>query len=131
VAKGAYVLADAEGGKPDVILMATGSEVRLCVEAYEKLKSEGVKARVVSMPSWELFEAQDAAYKESVFPTSVTARVSVEMAATFGWDRYVGPKGKIIGMHTFGASAPIKDLLKKFGFETENVVAAAKQVLGK
>ena len=131
VAKGAHVLADAEGGKPDVILMATGSEVRLCVEAYEKLKSEGVKARVVSMPSWELFEAQDAAYKESVFPTSVTARVSVEMAATFGWDRYVGPKGKIIGMHTFGASAPIKDLLKKFGFETENVVAAAKQVLGK
>jgi transketolase len=131
VAKGAYVLADAEGGKPDVILMATGSEVHLCVEAYEKLKTEGVKARVVSMPSWELFEAQDAGYKESVFPASVTARVSVEMAASFGWERYVGPKGKIIGMHTFGASAPIKDLLKKFGFETENVVAAAKQVLGK
>ena len=131
VAKGAYVLADAEGGKPDVILMATGSEVHLCVEAYEKLKADGVKARVVSMPSWELFESQDAAYKESVFPASVTARVSVEMAATFGWERYVGPKGRIIGMHTFGASAPIKDLLKKFGFETENVVATAKQVLGK
>jgi transketolase len=131
VAKGAYVLADAEGGKPDVILMATGSEVHLCVEAYEKLKADGVKARVVSMPSWELFERQDAAYKESVFPASVTARVSVEMAATFGWERYVGPKGRIIGMHTFGASAPIKELLKKFGFETENVVAAAKQVLGK
>jgi transketolase len=129
--KGAYVLADADGGKPDVILMGSGSEVHLCVEAYEKLKAEGIKARVVSMPSWELFERQDAAYKESVFPTNVTARVSVEMAATFGWDRYVGPKGKMIGMHTFGASAPLKDVLKKFGFLTDNVVAAAKQVLGK
>jgi transketolase len=86
VARGAYVLADAEGGKPDVILIGTGSEVHLCVEAYEKLKAEGIKARVVSMPSWELFEGQDAAYKESVLPASVTARVSVEMAATFGWD---------------------------------------------
>jgi transketolase len=95
------------------------------------LKAEGIKARVVSMPSWELFEKQDAAYKESVFPPSVTARVSVEMAATFGWERYVGPKGKMIGMHTFGASAPLKDVLKKFGFLTENVVAAAKEVLGK
>ncbi len=131
VAKGAYVLADADGGKPDVILMGTGSELHLCVEAYEKLKAEGIKARVVSMPCWELFEKQDAAYKESVFPPSVTARVSVEMAATFGWERYVGPKGKMIGMHTFGASAPLKDVLKKFGFLTENVVAAAKEVLGK
>jgi transketolase len=131
VAKGAYVLADADGGKPDVILMGTGSELHLCVEAYEKLKAEGIKARVVSMPSWELFEKQDAAYKESVFPPNVTARVSVEMAATFGWERYVGPKGKMIGMHTFGASAPLKDVLKKFGFLTENVVAAAKEVLGK
>jgi transketolase len=131
VAKGAYVLIDAEGGKPDVILMGTGSEVHLCVEAYEKLKAEGIKARVVSMPSWELFEKQDAAYKESVLPSSVTARVSVEMAATFGWERYVGPKGKMIGMHSFGASAPLKDVLKKFGFLTENVVAAAKEVLGK
>jgi transketolase len=131
VARGAYVLIDADGGKPDVILMGTGSEVHLCVEAYEKLKAEGVKARVVSMPSWELFDNQDAAYKESVLPASVTARVSVEMAATLGWDRYVGPKGKMIGMHSFGASAPIKDVLKKFGFLTENVVAAAKEVLGK
>jgi transketolase len=131
VAKGAYVLADVDGGKPDVILMGTGSELHLCVEAYEKLKAEGIKARVVSMPSWELFEKQDAAYKESVFPPSVTARVSVEMASTFGWERYVGPKGKMIGMHTFGASAPLKDVLKKFGFLTENVVAAAKEVLGK
>jgi transketolase len=131
VAKGAYVLIDAEGGKPDVILMGTGSEVHLCVEAYEKLKAEGIKARVVSMPSWELFEKQDAGYKESVLPATVTARVSVEMAATFGWERYVGPKGKMIGMHSFGASAPLKDVLKKFGFLTENVVAAAKEVLGK
>ncbi|MGC1417306.1 MAG: transketolase [Candidatus Acidiferrum sp.] len=131
VAKGAYILADAPGGKPDVILIGTGSEVSLCVSAWEKLSAEGIKARVVSMPSWELFEAQDAAYKESVLPASVTARVSVEMAATFGWERYVGPKGKMIGMHTFGASAPIKALLKKFGFEVENVVAAAKEVLGK
>jgi transketolase len=131
VAKGAYVLVDPESGKPDVILMGTGSEVHLCVEAYEKLKSEGIKARVVSMPSWELFEQQDAAYRESVFPSAVTARVSVEMASTFGWERYVGTKGKMIGMHSFGASAPLKDVLKKFGFLTENVVAAAKQVLGK
>ena len=131
VAKGAYVLIDAEGGKPDVILMGTGSEVHLCVEAYEKLKAEGIKARVVSMPSWELFDKQDAAYKESVLPASVAARVSVEMAATFGWERWVGPKGKMIGMHSFGASAPLKDVLKKFGFLTETVVAAAKQVLGK
>jgi transketolase len=131
VAKGAYVLADADGGKPDVILMASGSELHLCVEAYEKLKAQGSQARVVSMPSWELFERQDTAYKESVFPANVTARVSVEMAATFGWERYVGLKGKMIGMRTFGASAPLKDVLKKFGFLTDNVVAAAKQVLGK
>jgi transketolase len=131
VAKGAYVLVDAEGGKPDVILIGTGSEVHLCVEAYEKLKAEGIKARVVSMPSWELFDKQDAAYKESVLPANVAARVSVEMAATFGWERWVGPKGKMIGMHSFGASAPLKDVLKKFGFLTETVVAAAKEVLGK
>jgi transketolase len=131
VAKGAYIFADADGGKPELILMASGSELRLCVEAYETLKSQAIKARVVSMPSWELFEQQDAAYRESVLPTNVTARVSVEMGATFGWERYVGPKGKSIGMHSFGASAPIKDVLKKFGFLTENVIAAAKEVLGK
>jgi transketolase len=131
VAKGAYVLADAPGGKPEVILIGTGSEVSLCVSAWEKLSAEGMKARVVSMPSWELFEAQDAAYKESVLPAAVTARVSVEMASTFGWERYVGPKGKMIGMHSFGASAPLKALLKKFGFEAENVIAAAKELLGK
>ena len=131
VAKGAYVLADAEGGKPEVILLAGGTELQLAVAAYEKLKAEGIKARVVSMPCWELFEAQDAAYKESVLPSSVSARVSVEMASTLGWERYVGLKGKAIGMHSFGASAPLKDLLKKFGFEADNVVAAAKQLLGR
>ena len=131
VTKGAYVLAEAPGGKPDVILMGSGSEVSLCMEAGEKLNAAGIKARVVSMPSWELFERQDAAYKESVLPASVTARVSVEMASTFGWERYVGSKGRIVGMHSFGASAPLKDLLKKFGFEADKVVAAAKEILGK
>jgi len=128
-ARGAYVLADAPAGKPDVILMGTGSEVSLCVEAYERLKQEGVAARVVSMPSWDIFEQQDAAYKESVLPSSVTARVSVEMAATFGWDRYVGPKGRKIGMHRFGASAPLKDLLKFFGFTADAVVAEARKAI--
>jgi transketolase len=129
VAKGAYVLADS-AGKPDVILMGTGSEVSLCVDAYEKLKAEGVKPRVVSMPCWKLFEQQDAAYKESVLPRDVTARVSVEMASTFGWDRYVGPKGRMIGMHRFGASAPLKDLLKYFGFTVDHVVAEARAAIG-
>ena len=130
-AKGAYVLADAEGSKPELILLATGTELQWAVAAHEKLKAEGIKSRVVSMPCWELFDAQDAAYKESVLPSGVTARVSIEMASTLGWDRYVGPKGKIIGMHSFGASAPLKDLLKKFGFDADAVVAAAKQLLGK
>ena len=131
VAKGAYVLADADGGKPEVILMGTGTELQHCVAAYEKLKTEGIKARVVSMPCLEIFDQQDAAYKESVLPAAVTARVSIEMAATLGWDRYVGPKGKMIGMHSFGASAPLKDLLPKFGFGPDYVVAAAKQLLGR
>jgi transketolase len=131
VAKGAYVLADPPAGTPELILMASGSEVSLCVAAFEKLTAGGAKVRVVSMPSWELFERQDAAYKESVLPANVTARVSVEMASTFGWERYVGPKGKIMGMRTFGASAPLKDVLKKFGFELDNVIATAKEVLGK
>ena len=128
VAKGAYVLADA-GGKPEVILLATGSEVSLCVEAYEKLKAEGVKARVVSMPSWEIFEQQDAAYKDSVLPPDVTARVSVEMAATLGWARYTGLKGRNIGMHRFGASAPLKDLLKYFGFTVDAVLKEARAAM--
>jgi transketolase len=130
-ARGAYVLADAPAGKPDVILMGTGSEVSLCVEAYEKLKAEGIPARVVSMPSWDIFEQQDAAYKESVLPSSVTARVSVEMAATFGWERYVGLKGRKVGMHRFGASAPLKDLLKFFGFTVDAVVAEARKAMAK
>jgi transketolase len=129
VAKGAYVLADASGGEPDVILMATGSEVWLCVEAYEKLKAEGIKARVVSMPSWEIFEQQDEAYKKSVFPPDVTARVSVEMAATFGWERYVGLKGRKIGMVRFGASAPLKDLLKFFDFSVDRVLTEAREAI--
>ena len=129
VAKGAYVLLDAPGGKPDIIFIGTGSEVSLCVEAAEKLKGEGIKARVVSMPSFELFEEQDEAYRESVLPKAVTARVSVEMGSVFGWDRYVGPKGKVIGMHRFGASAPLKDLLKKFGFTVDAVVAEARKVI--
>jgi transketolase len=128
-AKGAYILADAPGGKPDVILMGTGSEVSLCIDAYEKLKAEGIQARVVSMPSWEIFEQQDAAYKESVLPSAVTARVSVEMASTFGWERYVGLKGRKIGMHRFGASAPLKDLLKFFGFTADAVVAEVRKAI--
>jgi transketolase len=131
VAKGAYVLADAPGGKPDVILIGTGSELSLCVSGHEKLTAEGIHTRVVSMPSWELFEKQEGAYKDSVLPPGVAARVSVEMGATFGWERYTGTKGRNIGMHRFGASAPIKDLLKYFGFTVDNVVAEAHAVLGK
>ena len=131
VAKGAYVLAEAPAGKPDVILIGTGSELSLCVSAYEKLAAEGIQARVVSMPSWELFDKQEATYKDSVLPPSVTARVSVEMGATFGWQRYTGTKGRNIGMHRFGASAPIKDLLKYFGFTVDHVVAEAHAVLGR
>jgi transketolase len=131
VAKGAYVLADAKPGKPEVILMGTGSEVQLCVQAYESLKAEGVAARVVSMPSWELFEKQDKAYRDSVLPPGVTARVSVEAGSALGWDRYVGSAGAIIGMHSFGSSAPIKDLMKKFGFTPEKVLAAAKDQLAR
>ncbi len=131
VAKGAYILADAADCKPEVILMATGTEVTLCVSAYEQLKTEGIKARVVSMPSWNLFEHQSEDYKAKVLPPDVKARVAVEQASIFGWSQYVGPTGTIIGMRRFGASAPIKDLQKKFGFTTENVVAAARKIIGK
>jgi len=131
VEKGAYVLADAPNGKPDVILMASGSEVSLCVDAYEKLRAEGIKARVVSIPSWELFEHQSQEYRESVLPPNVTAHVSVEQASTFGWARYVGTSGSSVGMKTFGASAPLKELQKKFGFTVDNVIAAAKAQLKK
>lgn len=129
VAKGAYILADAPDGKPEVILMATGSEVSLCITAYEQLKSEGIKARVVSIPSWGIFEAQSDEYKNQVLPPAVKARVSVEAASTFGWAQYVGPTGKMIGMHRFGASAPIKDVLKKFGFTPEKVIEAAREAM--
>ncbi|MCQ3976522.1 MAG: transketolase [Anaerolineae bacterium] len=126
LAKGAYVLADTGDGQPDVILMASGSEVSLCVDAYEQLKAVGIKARVVSMPSWELFDRQEQAYRDRVIPPAVTARVAVEQASTLGWHRYTGLRGQIVGMHTFGASAPLKALQKKFGFTPENIVAAAK-----
>jgi transketolase len=126
VARGGYVLADCDGA-PEVLLIGTGSEVSLCTAAYEILKKEGVRARVVSLPSWELFEKQDAAYKASVLPPNVEARVSVERASTFGWERYVGMHGKRIGMHTFGASAPLAELSKKFGFTVEAVLGAAKE----
>ena len=131
LAKGGYVLADAEDGKPDVLLLATGSEVALCVEAYEQLKAEGIKARVVSMPSWELFDRQDLAYQTSVLPPHVLARVSVEQASTLGWRRYVGLGGLTIGMHTFGASAPLKALQNKFGFTPEKIAAAAREQVRK
>ena len=129
--KGAYVLADAAGGKPDVLLLATGSEVSLCVAAYEQLKAEGIRARVVSMPSWEIFERQSQEYRDSVLPPSVKARVAVEQASTWGWAHYVGLDGAILGMKTFGASAPLKVLQKEFGFTKESVVAAAKEQLAK
>jgi transketolase len=134
LAKGAYVLADAPNGKPDVLLLATGSEVSLAVDAYEKLKKDGINARVVSMPSWEMFEyncGKDPSLRDSVLPSSVTARVAVEQASTFGWERYVGMTGAIIGMKTFGASAPLKMLQQRFGFTVEHVVNAAKEQLKK
>jgi transketolase len=127
VSRGAYVLADAVDGKPDVLIIATGSEVALCLEAYEKLKAEGIKARVVSMPSWELFDDQPQDYRDSVLPPTVRARVSVEQASTFGWAKYVGDTGHSIGMRSFGASAPLKQLQQKFGFTVDNVMAAARE----
>jgi transketolase len=127
VARGAYVLADAEGSEPEVILIGSGSEVRLCVETYEKLKQEGIPARVVSMPSWHLFEKQEQSYRDEVLPPHITARVAVEQGSVIGWDRYAGSSGAIIGMHTFGSSAPLSDLLKKFGFTPEKVYEAAKE----
>ncbi|HEY1561361.1 MAG TPA: transketolase [Caulobacteraceae bacterium] len=128
-AKGAYVLADAKAGAPEVILIGTGSEVSLCVEAYEILKSEGIAARVVSMPSWDLFEAQDQAYRDSVLPPHVSARVGVEAASPIGWDRYLGRAGTMIGMRSYGASGPGEDVMEHFGFTAEAVVAAARSQL--
>ena len=128
LARGGYVLADADG-EPEVILIATGSEVALAIGAYEELRSDGVQARVVSLPSWYLFDLQEDDYRESVLPLAVQARVAVEQGSTLGWDRYVGPQGQIVGMHTFGASAPLKEVQRKFGFTPERVAEAAKELL--
>lgn len=130
VAKGAYVLADAPGGNPEVILIASGSEVSLAVQAHEKLIAGGIRARVVSMPSWDIFDHQPKEYRDSVLPPNVKARLAIEQASTFGWERYVGDAGRVIGMRTFGASAPLKELQKKFGFEPDRVVATVKELLG-
>jgi len=131
LARGAYVLADAPGGRPEVVLLGTGSEVALCVKAYEQLQAQGIRARVVSMPSSELFDRQTESYRSGVLPAEVAARIAVEQASTFGWERYVGLAGRVVGMHTFGASAPIKALEKKFGFLPEGIVAAARELVGR
>ncbi len=131
LARGAYVLGDAPVGEPEVILIASGSEVSLAVEAHEKLLADGIRSRVVSMPSWDIFEHQTPEYRDSVLPPSVTARVAVEQASTLGWERYVGISGRVIGMQTFGASAPLKELQKKFGFQPDRVAAAAREQLGR
>jgi transketolase len=129
VAQGAYILADPPGGNPEVILIASGSEVSLAVNAHETLLAEGIRSRVVSMPSWDIFDHQTQEYRDRVLPPNVKARVAVEQASTFGWERYVGSSGNIIGMKTFGASAPLKELQRKFGFEPDRVAAAAKALL--
>jgi transketolase len=126
LAQGAYVLADPPEGNPEVLLLATGSEVALCVQAYEQLTRDGIRVRVVSMPCWRLFEAQDQTYRDRVLPPTVKARVSVEEGSTFGWQGYVGEHGASLGMYFFGASAPLRSLQKKFGFTPEHVVEAAK-----
>jgi transketolase len=131
LAKGAYVLADADGGQPDVILIGTGSEVALCVAAGDLLAKDNIKARVVSMPCRELFEEQSESYKHSVLPPEVTARVTVEEASPLGWDRYAGPEGVVLGMSTFGLSAPLKVVSEHFGFTPEKVAEAAKTSLGR
>jgi transketolase len=127
--RGAYVLADSEDGEPELILLASGSEVALCIRAYEQLTAEGEKVRVVSMPSWELFDLQPQEYREAVLPPAVRARVSVEQASTLGWERFTGTEGAMIGMHTFGASAPLKDLQRKFGFTPEAIVEVSRKQL--
>jgi transketolase len=131
VARGAYVLADPPGGKPELILIATGSEVSLCVKAHEELLADGIRSRVVSMPSWDIFEHQTQDYRDSVLPPDITARIAVEQASAFGWERYVGWSGRVIGMKAFGASAPLKELQRKFGFEPERVTEVAKELLGR
>jgi transketolase len=127
VARGAYVLADAGDGTPDVLLLASGSEVALALSAHEELAAEGIAARVVSMPCWELFDRQPQSYRDEVIPPGIRARVAVEQASTFGWDRWVGDAGRVVGMHTFGASAPLKELDQRFGFVPESVTQAARE----
>ena len=131
VARGAYVMADASGGSPEIILIASGSEVALVVQAHEALGAQGIRSRVVSMPSWDIFESQLQEYRDEVLPPAIKARLAVEQGSTLGWDRYVGPAGRVIGMKTFGASAPLKELDRKFGFEPDRVVAVALELLGR
>jgi transketolase len=131
VARGAYVMADTPGGPPEIILIASGSEVSLVVDAHETLAARGIGSRIVSMPSWDVFEHQPQSYRDEVLPPAVTARIAVEQGSVLGWDRYVGAGGRIIGMKTFGASAPLKELQRKFGFEPEHVVTAALEMLGR
>ncbi len=131
VARGAYVMADASGGLPEIILIASGSEVALVVQAHEALGAQGIRSRVVSMPSWDIFESQLQEYRDEVLPPAIKARLAVEQGSTLGWDRYVGPAGRVIGMKTFGASAPLKELDRKFGFEPDRVVAVALELLGR
>jgi transketolase len=131
VARGAYVMADAPGGSPEIILIGSGSEVSLIVDAHEALASRGIRSRVVSMPSWDIFEHQPQSYREEVLPQNVKARIAVEQGSVLGWDRYVGAGGRVIGMKTFGASAPLKELQHKFGFEPEHIVEAATELLGR
>ena len=123
------MLADAPDGKPDIILIATGSELSLAADAHERLSLDGIRSRVVSMPSWDVFERETQEYRDAVLPPEVTARVAIEQASTFGWERYVGSTGRVIGMHTFGASAPLKALQQEFGFTVDNVVTTAKALL--
>jgi len=129
VSRGAYVLADAPGGRPELILIASGSELSLALQVHERLFASGVRARVVSMPSWDLFERQEPEYRASVLPPEVSARVAIEQASAFGWERYVGSTGKVVGMQTFGASAPLRELQKEFGFTVDNVAAVAAAAL--
>ena len=131
LAQGAYILADAPGANPEVILIASGSEVSLAVEAHEKLLAGGIRSRVVSLPSWEIFDHQPQEYRDKVLPPGITARIMIEQASMFGWERYVGSSGRMIGMKTFGASAPLKELLTKFGFEPGRIVEIAKELLRK
>ena len=131
LAAGAYILADSRGKQPGVILIASGSEVSVALDAYEKLVAEGIAARMVSMPSWDLFEKQSQSYKDEVLPPHTTARLAIEAAYPFGWERYIGNKGAVIGMTRFGASAPYKVLAEKFGFTADNIVRRAHELLGR